>query len=125
MILGGNYKELHAIKEKLDSKIIHRWTRKATTEVENNNCENQFQQPKRKHDDSNFYEMIKFVRDILNEANEMKEGSKQKIMKLALREDEDIIQIWRVVKTKEHRREQFHEFIEFVNLAFDVVSIKF
>ncbi|CAG8580462.1 3607_t:CDS:2, partial [Diversispora eburnea] len=83
--LGGNYKELHAIKGNLDSKIVQKWTGKTTTG-----------------------------------ANEMKEGSKQKIMKLALREDEDIIQIWRAVKTKESKREQSYEFIEFGNILFNI-----
>ncbi|CAH1759818.1 5460_t:CDS:2 [Entrophospora sp. SA101] len=49
--------------------------------------------------DSNFCEMTKFVKDILKEVNETKEGSKQKIMKLVLREYEDLIQLWRSVKT--------------------------
>ncbi|CAJ0640951.1 9441_t:CDS:2 [Entrophospora sp. SA101] len=38
-------------------------------------------------------------KDILKEVNETKEGSKQKIMKLVLREYEDLIQLWRSVKT--------------------------
>ncbi|CAG8617022.1 5279_t:CDS:2, partial [Cetraspora pellucida] len=91
--LGGNYKELYAIKERLDNAIIEKWTDKPTLEVKNKNYENQIQSPKRKHDDLNFCEMLKFVRDILKEVNETKEGFKQKIMKLALREDEDLIQI--------------------------------
>ncbi|RHZ77811.1 hypothetical protein Glove_172g53 [Diversispora epigaea] len=63
--LGGNYKELYAIKERLDSKIIQKWTDKTTSEVENKNYENQLQPPKRRYDDSDFREMTKFVRDIL------------------------------------------------------------
>ncbi|KAF0519111.1 hypothetical protein F8M41_016631 [Gigaspora margarita] len=113
--LGGNYKELYAIKERLDNEIIEKWTGKPTLEVE-------IKSPKRKHDDSNFCEMLKSVRDILKEVIETKEGSgsKQKILKLALREDEDLIRIWRTVKTTECRRKQSHEFIEFVNLAFNL-----
>ncbi|RHZ80838.1 hypothetical protein Glove_131g49 [Diversispora epigaea] len=118
--LGGNYKGLYAIKERFDNKIIQKWTDKTTSEVENKNHENQLQPPKRRHDDSDFREMTKFVRDILKEVDETKEGSKQKIMKLALREDDDLMQIWRAVKTTECKREQSHEFIEFVNLAFNV-----
>ncbi|CAG8594644.1 20664_t:CDS:2, partial [Dentiscutata erythropus] len=110
--LGGNYEELYTIKERLGNKIIEKWTDKPTLEVENKNYENQIQ-PKRKHDDSNFCEMLKFV-------NETKEDSKQKIMKMALREDEDLIQIWRVVKTTECRKKQSYEFIDFVNLAFNL-----
>ncbi|CAJ0635540.1 6161_t:CDS:2 [Entrophospora sp. SA101] len=41
-------------------------------------------------------------------------------MKLVLREDEDIIQICWAVKMKECKSEQSHEFIEFVNLVFNV-----
>ncbi|CAG8683383.1 11776_t:CDS:2, partial [Cetraspora pellucida] len=118
--LGGNYKELYAIKERLDNAIIEKWTDKPTLEVKNKNYENQIQSPKRKHDDLNFCKMLKFVRDILKEVNEMKKGFKQKIIKLALREDEDLIQIWRAVKTTECRRKQSHKFIDFVNLAFNL-----
>nr|CAG8511061.1 1682_t:CDS:2 [Entrophospora candida] len=89
-------KELYAIKERLDNKIIKKWMEKTTLGVKN---ENQSQTLKRKYDDSNFCEMTKFVKGILKEVNETKEGSKQKIMKLVLREDEDLIQIWRSVKT--------------------------
>ncbi|CAG8491518.1 13216_t:CDS:2 [Dentiscutata heterogama] len=92
LFLRGNYKELYAIKERLDNAIIEKWTDKPTLEVENKNYENQIQSPKRKHDDSNFCEM----------------------------EDEDLIQIWRAVKTTECRRKQSHEFIDFVNLAFNL-----
>ncbi|CAG8733761.1 27942_t:CDS:2 [Dentiscutata erythropus] len=52
------------------------------------------------------------------EVNETKKKSKQKIMKMALRENEDLIQIWRVVKTTECRKKQSYEFIDFVNLTF-------
>ncbi|CAG8680513.1 2369_t:CDS:1, partial [Paraglomus brasilianum] len=64
------------------------------TEDANNNCENQSQPLKRKYDPTDFCEMTRFVLELLKEV-ETKEGTKQKIMKLALREDEYITQIWR------------------------------
>ncbi|CAG8799985.1 6010_t:CDS:2, partial [Gigaspora rosea] len=41
--LGGDYKELYAIKERLDNAIIEKWPSKPTLEVKNKNYENQIQ----------------------------------------------------------------------------------
>jgi len=121
---GGDYKKVYAIKENFDNKIFQRWTVKTATEVANNNCENQSRPLKRKYDPTDFCEMTRFVLEILKEVEETKEGTKQKIMKLALREDEYITQIWRAVNMKECRKKQTHEFVEFVNIVFNVVSIR-
>ncbi|CAG8704537.1 12004_t:CDS:2, partial [Cetraspora pellucida] len=88
--IGGDYKKAYAIKENLDNKIFQKWTVKTTTEVANNYCENQSRPIKRKYDPTDFCEMTRFVLEILKEVEETKEGTKQKIMKLALREDEYI-----------------------------------
>lgn len=121
---GGDYKKAYTIKENLDNKIFQKWTVKTATEVVNNNCENQSRPLKRKYDSTDFCEMTRFVLEILKEVEETKEGTKKKIMKLALRENEYITQIWRAINMKECRKKQTHEFVEFVNIVFDVVSIR-
>lgn len=60
--------------------------------------------------------------DILEEVEESKKGEKQDILKLALKGNEQILQFWKVIKTKE-KDSQIRKFIQFANLMFDIVSI--
>ncbi|CAG8443010.1 5086_t:CDS:2 [Acaulospora colombiana] len=110
------------MKDRLGNRIIQKRTDKETSEFENKNYGNRSQPPKRKYDDSDVREMMNFVRDILKEVSAIEERSKQKVMKLALREDKDLMQIWRTEKTVGPlalRRSSFYK------LGLYVIVIKF
>jgi hypothetical protein len=79
--------------------------------------------PKRKIND-NFSKMTEFVLEVLEEVEETKKGQKQEIMKMALKEDEHLVRIWEIIITRKSKKEQVRKFIKFVNVMFDIVSIR-
>lgn len=67
----------------IDNEIVQRWVSKADKDHSHSSRE-------RKSNDTNFGKITDFVLDILNETEEI-EGNKRKILRLALDEDEYLI----------------------------------
>ncbi len=101
-------------KENIDNEIVQRWVNKA-------DIDHSHSSRKRKLDDTNFGKITDFVLDILNETEEIEEGNKRKILRLALDEDEYLIKVWRAIKTDVKQV----QVCKFIHLMFDVVSITF
>jgi len=68
--------------------------------------------------------MTEFILDVLEGVEESVNGQRQKIMKLALKEDEFLVRIWEIISILDSKKEQVRKFIKFVNVTFDVVSIR-
>jgi hypothetical protein len=105
LTLGGNYEDICAYKENVDSEIVQRWINSAVKICP------QLPQKRKRDDvnDANIGKITEFVMDILEEVDESKKGEKQDILKL-------------VIKMKE-KDSQIRKFIQFANLMFDIVSI--
>ncbi|RIA91571.1 hypothetical protein C1645_821886 [Glomus cerebriforme] len=94
LCLGGDRKEVSSNKENIDNEIVQRWINKADKDHSHS-------PQKRKLDDTSFGKIIEFILDILEKTEEIEEGDKRKILRLALDEDEYLIKLWRAIKIEE------------------------
>ncbi|CAG8780073.1 3730_t:CDS:2, partial [Racocetra fulgida] len=91
-----NCKEASSNKENIDNEVVQRWINKADKEYSH-------LPQKRKLDDTNLGKITKFVLNILEETKEIEKGDKQKILRLALNEDEYLIKLWRAIHMEENQ----------------------
>ena len=78
---------------------------------------------KRKFNDTIPCEVAEFVAEILEDCVEADNEQKRQIMKLTLKKDECMMNIWKIIENQS-KKEKILKFVRFVNLTFDVVSIE-
>ncbi|RUP47528.1 hypothetical protein BC936DRAFT_145641 [Jimgerdemannia flammicorona] len=121
--LGGNCDDVYEAKEKMDNTLIQRLISTTTSEVSAEaagSIDDIPRSPKRKLDDVDFDKVTEFVMEVMDEVEEAEEGQRRKIAKLALEENNVLLQIWRAIETKENRKEKIGKFLWYTNLVLDV-----
>ncbi|CAG8516782.1 16554_t:CDS:2 [Acaulospora colombiana] len=120
--LGGNYEEVFANKEDIDSEIIKRWIDKASqkrkSEVILDNEENVNPSQKRKFDNVfddkenidvsqkrrlDLGKITEFVLDILEDLEGTEKDDGKKILKLVMDENEYVMKLWKTIKAEERK----------------------
>ncbi|RGB36874.1 hypothetical protein C1646_757564 [Rhizophagus diaphanus] len=113
--IGGNYEDVYAFREKVNGEIARQSMKRAAAEDSEESIMNKARPEKRKRN-----EMINFVLNIFEEIEEIKEGQKKEILKMALQKDEIFVKIWEIVKMQETKKQQVSKFTKLMNIMFDI-----